>query len=153
MKNRILLSRRKFTVKLTIQGQTFLWGRNSSSAWLVLLLYNYTYSASTQGASDGRGNRKHRRENRRVDPEDDKIRVQGCTSIFMQTTVITIAHRLNTIIYYDKILVLERGEIKEYDAPLKLVKDENTFLGRLIRKTGKKYMESIIALAEKGVEQ
>lgn len=71
----------------------------------------------------------------------------------MQTTVITIAHRLNTIIYYDKILVLERGEIKEYDAPLKLVKDENTFLGRLIRKTGKKYMESIIALAEKGVEQ
>ena len=49
--------------------------------------------------------------------------------------------------------MLERGEIKEYDAPLKLVKDENTFLGRLIRKTGKKYMESIIALAEKGVEQ
>ena len=54
--------------------------------------------------------------------------------------MITIAHRLNTIIYYDKILVLERGEIKEYDAPLKLVKDEKTFLGRLIRKTGKKYM-------------
>ena len=66
--------------------------------------------------------------------------------------MITIAHRLNTIIYYDKILVLERGEIKEYDEPLKLVKDEKTFLGRLIRKTGKTYMENIIALAEKGVK-
>jgi hypothetical protein len=37
--------------------------------------------------------------------------------------------------------------VKEYDEPLKLVKDESSFLGRLIRKTGKKYMESIIALA------
>ena len=67
----------------------------------------------------------------------------------MQTTVITIAHRLNTIIYYDKILVLEKGELKEYDEPLRLVKDEKTFLGRLIRKTGKKYMSKIIEMAER----
>lgn len=70
--------------------------------------------------------------------------------ILPQTTVITIAHRLNTIMFYDKILVLERGEIKEYDTPIKLVKDEGTFLGRLIRKTGEKYMQKIMALAEKG---
>ena len=63
--------------------------------------------------------------------------------------MITIAHRLNTIIYYDKILVLEKGELKEYDEPIKLVKDEHTFLGRLIRKTGKKYMNKIIEMAEK----
>lgn len=55
--------------------------------------------------------------------------------------------------FYDKILVLERGEIKEYDTPLKLVKDENTFLGRLIRKTGEKYMQKILALAEKGANK
>lgn len=63
--------------------------------------------------------------------------------------MITIAHRLNTIIYYDKILVLEKGEVKEYDAPLALVRDEKTFLGRLIRKTGERYMRKILALAEK----
>ena len=71
---------------------------------------------------------------------------------FMQTTVITIAHRLNTIIYYDKILVLERGEVKEYDAPLTLVRDETSFLGRLIRKTGKAYMQKIIGLAQQGAK-
>lgn len=51
--------------------------------------------------------------------------------------------------YYDKILVLERGEVKEYDKPLTLVRDENSFLGRLIRKTGERYMQKIMALAEK----
>ena len=66
--------------------------------------------------------------------------------------MITIAHRLNTIIYYDKILVLERGEVKEYGEPLALVKDEKSFLGRLIRKTGESYMRNIISLAEKGVK-
>ena len=55
--------------------------------------------------------------------------------------------------FYDKILVLERGEIKEYDTPLKLVKDETTFLGRLIRKTGEKYMQKIMASAEKGANK
>ena len=72
---------------------------------------------------------------------------------FKQTTVITIAHRLNTIIYYDKILVLDNGEVQEYDTPLKLVKDENSFLGKLIRKTGKTFMEKIVAMAEKGSEE
>jgi ABC-type multidrug transport system fused ATPase/permease subunit len=55
--------------------------------------------------------------------------------------------------FYDKILVLERGEIKEYDTPLRLVKDENTFLGKLIRKTGEKYMQKIVSLAEKGIDK
>jgi len=37
--------------------------------------------------------------------------------------------------------------VKEYEAPLKLVKDENSFLGRLIRKTGATYMKKIMDLA------
>jgi ABC-type multidrug transport system fused ATPase/permease subunit len=41
-----------------------------------------------------------------------------------QTTVITIAHRLNTIIHYDKILVLDYGHIREYGRPLDLISNE-----------------------------
>ena len=58
----------------------------------------------------------------------------------MQTTVITIAHRLNTIIHYDKILVLDNGEVAEYDSTLALVKNPDSFLGKLIRKVGKSFL-------------
>ena len=87
-----------------------------------------------------------------IDEKTDELIQRMIRFEFKDTTVITIAHRLNTIIYYDKILVLEKGEIKEYDTPLALVKNEKTFLGRLIRKTGESYRNKIIALAEQGVK-
>jgi ABC-type multidrug transport system fused ATPase/permease subunit len=37
------------------------------------------------------------------------------------STIITIAHRLQTIIDYDKVLVLEKGEVAEYGAPWELI--------------------------------
>ena len=65
---------------------------------------------------------------------------------FKETTVITIAHRLNTIINYDRILVLDEGEIQEYENPKTLVENENSFFGKSIRKMGKKYYNKIIEL-------
>ena len=88
-----------------------------------------------------------------IDQKTDETIQKMIRKEFGQTTVITIAHRLNTIIFYDKILVLDNGEVQEYDTPLKLVKDPNSFLGKLIRKTGKTFMEKIVAMAEKGSEE
>ena len=42
---------------------------------------------------------------------------------FEDSTVITIAHRINTIMHMDKILVLSFGEVKEFDSPSELLKD------------------------------
>ena len=42
-------------------------------------------------------------------------------------TVITIAHRIKTIINYDKILVLNNGEIVEYDTPQNLLEKKGLF--------------------------
>ena len=42
-------------------------------------------------------------------------------------TVITIAHRIKTVINYDKILVLEKGEIKEFDSPKNLIEQNTLF--------------------------
>ena len=44
-----------------------------------------------------------------------------------ESTVITIAHRIKTIINYDKILVLKEGEIEEFDTPQNLIKKKGLF--------------------------
>ena len=41
------------------------------------------------------------------------------------STIITIAHRLQTIVDYDKVLVLDKGKIVEYDAPWQLIERED----------------------------
>ena len=45
---------------------------------------------------------------------------------FKNCTVITIAHRLNTILDYDKVLVLAQGEKLEFDCPNNLLKKEDS---------------------------
>ncbi|KAL8710966.1 MAG: hypothetical protein Q9220_004565 [cf. Caloplaca sp. 1 TL-2023] len=46
------------------------------------------------------------------------------------STIITIAHRLQTIIDYDKVLVLDKGQVEEFDAPWELItRDDGIFKG------------------------
>lgn len=45
---------------------------------------------------------------------------------FVDSTVLTIAHRLNTIINSDRVLVLSKGEVQEYDDPQKLLEDSDS---------------------------
>ena len=52
-----------------------------------------------------------------VDHKTDQIIQQTIRAKFKDCTVITIAHRLNTVIDYDRVLVLENGRVVEYDKP------------------------------------
>ena len=65
--------------------------------------------------------------------------------------VITIAHRLNSIINCDKILVLEEGEVEEYDHPRTQGRNPNSFLGKTIRKVGREYTERMMKLVRRVV--
>ena len=42
----------------------------------------------------------------------------------LTSTIITIVHRLQTIVDYDKVLVLDKGSIVEYGHPWELISDE-----------------------------
>lgn len=55
-----------------------------------------------------------------VDYETDALVQTTVAREFKNCTILSIAHRLKTILYYDKILVLEKGEVEEYDEPLAL---------------------------------
>ncbi|OUM63265.1 hypothetical protein PIROE2DRAFT_43511 [Piromyces sp. E2] len=81
-----------------------------------------------------------------VDIETDTIIQRALRTKFNNSTVITIAHRLNTIIDYDKILVLSQGEVLEYDTPLNLlfkagpndefIPNNDTEFSRMVDETG-----------------
>ena len=45
---------------------------------------------------------------------------------FKDSTVITVAHRLNTVIKSDKILVMGFGKVMEFDTPERLMNDPNS---------------------------
>ncbi|KZT00765.1 ABC protein [Laetiporus sulphureus 93-53] len=55
-----------------------------------------------------------------VDLETDSKIQHTIQTQFSQKTLLCIAHRLRTIISYDRILVLDSGKIAEFDAPLNL---------------------------------
>lgn len=52
-----------------------------------------------------------------VDPETDLFIQRMIRELFKDCTVMTIAHRLNTIMDSDRVLVLEAGQVCEFDEP------------------------------------
>ena len=52
-----------------------------------------------------------------VDVETDKLLQETIRSEFVDRTILTIAHRINTIMDSDRILVLSAGKVVEFDTP------------------------------------
>ncbi|KAJ9102556.1 hypothetical protein QFC21_002957 [Naganishia friedmannii] len=61
-------------------------------------------------------------------------------------TTLCIAHRLKTVIGFDKILVLDHGHVLEYDTPYNLVKDNNSSFRDLCRRSGEEAL--LLRMAE-----
>lgn len=47
--------------------------------------------------------------------------------MFKDRTIITIAHRINTILDSDRIVVLDHGKVAEFDTPAELIKQKGLF--------------------------
>ncbi|PWA31992.1 hypothetical protein CCH79_00018856, partial [Gambusia affinis] len=72
-----------------------------------------------------------------VDPRTDELIQKTIRDTFRECTVLTIAHRLNTIIDSDRILVLDGGIIQELDRPFALLQNQDSALYRLVQQTGR----------------
>ncbi|EJU01830.1 hypothetical protein DACRYDRAFT_52395 [Dacryopinax primogenitus] len=55
---------------------------------------------------------------------------------FVSSTLLCIAHRLNTIVYYDRVLVLDDGRIAEFDTPLNLFDNPTSIFRSMCDKAG-----------------
>ncbi|KAK7681180.1 hypothetical protein QCA50_015795 [Cerrena zonata] len=71
-----------------------------------------------------------------VDVETDQILQETIRTEFSNRTVLTIAHRLNTIMHSDRIIVLEQGEIAEFDSPANLLSRKESMFYALCKEGG-----------------
>ena len=68
-----------------------------------------------------------------VDYTTDHLIQETIREKFKECTVLTIAHRVNTILDYDRVLVLDQGEVVEYDAPAVLLGRKDGWFAKLCR--------------------
>ncbi|XP_030967348.1 putative ABC transporter C family member 15 isoform X2 [Quercus lobata] len=68
-----------------------------------------------------------------VDSATDGVLQKIISQEFTNRTVVTIAHRIHTVIDSDLVLVLSEGRIAEYDTPGKLLERPDSFFSKLIK--------------------
>ena len=73
-----------------------------------------------------------------IDVNTENIIQKAINNLLNDSTILTIAHRIKTVINSDRILVLDNGELKEFDSPKTLLENKNSmfyeFYNNTIRK-------------------
>jgi ABC-type multidrug transport system fused ATPase/permease subunit len=77
-------------------------------------------------------------------------KIQETLRELKDSTIITIAHRLQTIIDYDKVLVLDKGEVLEYADPWELIQKKNGSFRGMCEMSGD--FDTLLELARKAWE-
>lgn len=82
-----------------------------------------------------------------IDYDSDARIQETIRTEFVNSTVLTIAHRLRSIIDYDKILVMDAGEVKEYDHPYSLLLKKDSIFYNMCEHSGE--LSVLVELAKK----
>ncbi|CAK9309360.1 unnamed protein product [Citrullus colocynthis] len=86
-----------------------------------------------------------------VDVRTDALIQKTIREEFKSCTMLIIAHRLNTIIDCDRILVLEAGRVLEYNTPKELLSNEESGFSKMVQSTGAanaQYLRSLVLEGE-----
>ncbi|EEB98136.1 hypothetical protein MPER_02410, partial [Moniliophthora perniciosa FA553] len=82
-----------------------------------------------------------------VDYATDELISKTIRQEFADSTILTIAHRLRTVIDYDRIMLLDQGRIVEFDQPKVLLSRSNSRFYALCKATGKEEFSMLKKLA------
>lgn len=83
-----------------------------------------------------------------VDPETDKLIQTTIRTKFAECTVLTIAHRLHTVMDSDRVLVMDAGRVVEFGHPHDLLHGPSGYLRRLVDQTGVANAALLIRIAD-----
>ncbi|KAK9238147.1 hypothetical protein V1525DRAFT_125797 [Lipomyces kononenkoae] len=86
-----------------------------------------------------------------IDYETDTLLQKTIREEFTATTILTIAHRLRSIIDYDMILVMDEGTVKEYDRPHLLLQKKGSIFRAMCESSGE--LPTLAEMAEKAYKQ
>ena len=89
-----------------------------------------------------------------MDFETDALIQRALRKEFGSSTILTIAHRLQTVVDYSRILVLDQGTIREFDTPNALLQNPNSLFSNMVEETGPTnaaLLRRLAAEAAKGV--
>jgi ATP-binding cassette subfamily C (CFTR/MRP) protein 1 len=78
-----------------------------------------------------------------LDSDTDAKVQQVLRTSFTDRTIMTIAHRLDTIIDSDRILAMDKGVVAEFDAPLTLLNNPKSIFSELCRNTGEEQYQNL----------
>lgn len=89
-----------------------------------------------------------------VDPQTDALIQTTIRTKFADCTILTIAHRLHTVMDCDKVLVMDAGRVVEYGEPYELLNElsGNKIFYSMVKQTGRTTFETLCRVAKEAHE-
>ncbi|XP_048505778.1 probable multidrug resistance-associated protein lethal(2)03659 isoform X2 [Athalia rosae] len=88
-----------------------------------------------------------------VDPQTDLLIQKTIRKKFADCTVLTIAHRLNTVVDSNRLMVMDAARIVEFNHPYVLLQNSQGFMYNMVRQMGHCMAQNITRVAEKNYLQ
>ncbi|KXZ48458.1 hypothetical protein GPECTOR_27g628 [Gonium pectorale] len=85
-----------------------------------------------------------------MDLQTDSLIQKTIRKAFSERTTVTIAHRLDTIIFSDRILAMASGQLKEFAPPTQLLENPASFFTKLVEDTGPHASKMLRRMAAEG---